>query len=93
MKLKLSLEDSVCKDGWQTSQETSSYTRNNVLLLIWEVQVPPFSGFCNHSKAWQGSRCLSEICRNRRETLRILRQWHEKCVQYNLELMHIAKPK
>ena len=50
MKLKVSLEDSVCKDGWQTSQETSSYSRNTVLLLIWEVQVPTFSRFCNNSK-------------------------------------------
>ena len=33
-----------------------------------------------------GSRCLLEICVSRRETLRILRQWHEECVQYNLEL-------
>ena len=37
----------------------------------------------------QGSRCLLEICVNRRETLRILRQWHEKCVQHNLKLTHI----
>ena len=41
----------------------------------------------------QGSRCLLEICINRRETLCILRQWYEKCVQYNLELMHVTKPK
>ena len=41
----------------------------------------------------QGSRCLLEVCVNRRETLRILRQWHETCVQYNLELTHITKPK
>ena len=30
----------------------------------------------------QGSRCLLEICVNRREPLCILHQWHEKCVQY-----------
>ena len=41
----------------------------------------------------QGSCCLLEICVNRRERLRILHQWHEKCVQYNLELTHITKPK
>ena len=41
----------------------------------------------------QGLRCLLEICVNQRETLRILRQWHEKCIQYNLELMHITKLK
>ena len=39
----------------------------------------------------QGSHCLLEICVNRRETLRILRQWHEKCVLYNLELTNKAK--
>ena len=38
----------------------------------------------------QGSRCLLEICVNQRETLCILHQWHEKCVQYNLELTHIT---
>ena len=40
----------------------------------------------------QGSRCLLVICVNRREKLRILRQWHEKGVQYNIELTHITKP-
>ena len=37
----------------------------------------------------QESRSLLEICVNRRETLRILRRWHEKCVQQNAH----AKPK
>ena len=41
----------------------------------------------------QGSCCLLEICINQHKTLRILRQWHEKCVRYNLELTHIIKPK
>ena len=41
----------------------------------------------------QGSCSLLEVCVNRRETLHILRQWHEKCIHYNLELMHITKPK
>ena len=40
----------------------------------------------------QGSRSLLEICVNRRETLCILHQWHEKCGHYNLELTHITKP-
>ena len=30
-----------------------------------------------------------EIYINRCETLHILRQWHEKCVQSKLKLMHI----
>ena len=37
----------------------------------------------------QGSRCLLEICVNRRESLCSLCQWHEKCVQDNLKFMHI----
>ena len=37
----------------------------------------------------QGSCWLLEICVNRCETLGILHQWHEKCVQHNLELTHI----
>ena len=41
------------------------------------------------SNYYQGSHCLLEICINRRETLRILHQWHKKCVQENLKLMHI----
>ena len=32
----------------------------------------------------QGSRCLSEICVNRPETLRILRQWNAKSVAYSI---------
>ena len=43
-----------------------------------------------HISIW---RCLLEMCVNRRETLLILRQWHEKCVQYNLELTPITKSK
>ena len=34
----------------------------------------------------QGLRCLSEICVSRCETLRILRQWYEKCVAYSIHL-------
>ena len=34
-------------------------------------------------------RDLHQATRN----IRILCQWHEKCVQYNLELMRITKPK
>ena len=42
---------------------------------------------------YQGSRCLLEIYVNWHKTLCILYQWHEKCIQYNLELTHITKPK
>ena len=42
----------------------------------------------------QGLHCLLEICVNRRQTLRILHQWYEKCVLHHLELAHkLAKPK
>ena len=34
----------------------------------------------------QGSHCLLVICVNQRETLHILRQWYEKCIQHNLGL-------
>ena len=33
---------------------------------------------CVKGSRKQGSHCLLEICVNRCETLRILRQWHEK---------------
>ena len=48
---------------------------------------------CHKTLVNQGSRCLLEICVNQRETLWIWRQWHEKCVQFNLQLTHITKPK
>ena len=46
---------------------------------------------CTYSKIFkmkdkQGSRCLSEICINRRETLRILRHGPKKWVAYSIHL-------
>ena len=73
-------------DMWYSTGEcrwTSAFCHfHQWLTWHWEQFVP------------QGSCCLSEICVNWHETLRILRQWYEKCVAYTaytLELVHKAK--
>ena len=44
--------------------------------------------FCDRH---QGLHCLLDICINLCETVLILPQWYEKCVQHNLELAHKQK--
>ena len=67
-------------------------------VYMWEKRLRPHAQYewfwairvYNCTKNIQGSRCLLEICVN---GSRDLCQWHEKCVQHNLELTHITKPK
>ena len=51
-----------------------------ILYSVSPIKIPLIFLFC--LIIVQGSRCLLEICVNWCETLRILCQWHEKCVQY-----------
>ena len=65
-----------------------------LVLIMKSVHCKPQYVLSDIAMMTQGSHCLSEICISRRQTLRILCQWNEKCVQHNLELVHkLAKPK
>ena len=78
--------------------ETSLNLHLFVLIFAWwgilnRVKPTLVNGWMQGIYIYQGLCCLSKICVNRCETLRILRQWYEKCVAYSMHLGISAQSK